>query len=136
MAKSRLVVQAHNDKEKTTVLTQSPTIQRVSQRLTLCLFMIFWDIMKLYLRDIAQAYISANKRLQRRFLLRAPIELSKLLGIPFRSILECLLLLYGIPESGNIWYGHYLKHYFVPPFANHLIRYLASGQISQITLFH
>ena len=29
--KSRLVVQAYNDDQKTTVLTQSPTIQRMSQ---------------------------------------------------------------------------------------------------------
>jgi hypothetical protein len=35
--KSRLVVQAYNDDEKSLVLTQSPTIQRVSQRIILCI---------------------------------------------------------------------------------------------------
>jgi hypothetical protein len=35
--KSRLVVQAYNDKDKEFVLTQSPTIQRSSQRLILCI---------------------------------------------------------------------------------------------------
>ncbi|KAM4066427.1 DUF1421 multi-domain protein [Hirsutella rhossiliensis] len=35
--KSRLVIQGHNDFEKTTLLTQSPTIQRVSQRLILAI---------------------------------------------------------------------------------------------------
>ena len=35
--KSRLVVQAYNDQGKELVLTQSPIIQRVSQRLILCL---------------------------------------------------------------------------------------------------
>lgn len=33
--KSRLVVQAYNDQGKSIVLTQSPTIQRLSQRLIL-----------------------------------------------------------------------------------------------------
>ena len=54
--KSRLVVQAYNDKDKNLVLTQSPTIQRVSQRLIVCLASIFQDNdnIKLYLRDITQ----------------------------------------------------------------------------------
>jgi hypothetical protein len=50
--KSRLVVQAYNNLEKDIVLTQSPTIQRVSQRLVLCLAAIMPD-KKLYLRDIS-----------------------------------------------------------------------------------
>jgi hypothetical protein len=35
--KSRLVVQAYNDQDKNLILTQSPTIQRVSQRIILAL---------------------------------------------------------------------------------------------------
>ncbi|KAI9044044.1 uncharacterized protein KD926_001866 [Aspergillus affinis] len=35
--KSRLVIQAYNDQGKDLILTQSPTIQRVSQRLILCI---------------------------------------------------------------------------------------------------
>jgi hypothetical protein len=50
--KSRLVVQAYNDQEKELVLTQSPTIQRVSQRLILCLAAILPQA-QLYLRDIS-----------------------------------------------------------------------------------
>ena len=56
--KSRLVVQAYNDQEKDLVLTQSPTIQRVSQRLIVCLAAMFQDNnIKLYLQDVTQAYI-------------------------------------------------------------------------------
>lgn len=35
--KSRLVIQVHNDMEKWPILTQSPTIQRMSQRLILAI---------------------------------------------------------------------------------------------------
>jgi hypothetical protein len=56
--KSRLVVQAYNDSGKELVLTQSPTIQRVSQRLIICTYAMAMDSTKdLYLRDITQAYV-------------------------------------------------------------------------------
>ena len=35
--KSRLVIQAYNDEGKEVILTQSPTIQRASQRLVIAL---------------------------------------------------------------------------------------------------
>jgi hypothetical protein len=52
--KSRLVVQAYKDNGKKTVLTQSPTIQHVSQRLILCLA-LYADL-DIHVRDITQAY--------------------------------------------------------------------------------
>ncbi len=39
--KSRLVIQTFNDKNKNLVLTQSSTIQRISQRLIVCLIVVF-----------------------------------------------------------------------------------------------
>jgi hypothetical protein len=50
--KFRLVIQAFNDQNKIFVLTQSSIIQRVSQRLIICLAVTFCQSMKLYLRDI------------------------------------------------------------------------------------
>lgn len=56
--KSRLVVQAYNDFNKDLVLTQLPTIQRISQRLIVCLTAILQDDnTKLFLRDVTQAYV-------------------------------------------------------------------------------
>lgn len=60
--KSRLVIQAYNNQGKKTILTQSPTIQRVSQRLLLCLSMMFSGC-KIYLRDISQAYTQSTTTL-------------------------------------------------------------------------
>jgi hypothetical protein len=48
-------MQAYNDLEKASVLTQSLTIMRVSQRLILCIAVI--GNHDLYLRDISQAYV-------------------------------------------------------------------------------
>jgi hypothetical protein len=49
--KSRLVMQTFNDQNKNLVLTQSSIIQRVNQRLIVCLIVIF-SKMNLYLRNI------------------------------------------------------------------------------------
>jgi hypothetical protein len=52
--KFRLMIQTFNDQNKTLVLIQSSIIQRVSQRLIICLAATL--SMKLYLRDIIQTY--------------------------------------------------------------------------------
>jgi hypothetical protein len=110
--KSRLVVQAYNDPEKDLVLTQSPTIQRVSQRLILCITAITQDSGKyLYLRDISQAYIQSATKLNRDFYIRAPPELGIALGVPQGTILKVVRPLYGIPEAGNHWFKTYHNHH-------------------------
>ena len=58
--KSRLVIQAYNDEGKAEILTQSPTIQRASQRLIVMLAPTMLQMqdrnMFMWLRDITQAY--------------------------------------------------------------------------------
>ena len=96
--KSRLVVQAYNDAEKELVLTQSPTIQRVSQRLILALTATLIGSGKnLYLRDISQAYVQSDTELCRDLYIKPPIELE----IAHNMVLKVIKPLYGIPEAGN-----------------------------------
>lgn len=100
--KSRLMVQAYNDFNKDLVLTQSPTIQRVSQRLIICMTATLQDDhTKLYLRDITQAYVQSTSDLNRDFYIRPPVELVKLLNVPANCILKVMKPLYGVPEAGN-----------------------------------
>jgi hypothetical protein len=73
--KSRLVVQAYNNDEKSLILTQSPTIQHVSQCIILCITPIINSNASLYLQDISQAYIQSTTLLNRDFYIRPPIEL-------------------------------------------------------------
>ncbi|KAI0994641.1 hypothetical protein K3495_g13539 [Podosphaera aphanis] len=56
--KSRLMIQGYSDNDKKLILTQSPTIQRSSQRVILSLFpSIKKKKLSLRTRDITQAYI-------------------------------------------------------------------------------
>ena len=108
--KSRLVVQAYADDEKQMVLTQSPTIQRVSQRLLLCLAAIELDS-KLYLRDISQAYVQSTTTLNRNFYIRPPMELADRLNLQNGFVLRVIKPLYGVPEAGNHWFKTYHSHH-------------------------
>ena len=111
--KSRLVVQAYNDQEKDLVLTQSPTIQRVSQRLIVCLAAMFQDNnnIKLYLRDVTQAYVQSTSNLNREFYIRPPPELISLLGASSDCVVKVMKPLYGVPEAGNHWFATYHTHH-------------------------
>jgi hypothetical protein len=104
--KSRLVVQAYNDYGKLDILTESPTIQRSSQRLILCLAAILPNT-KLYVRDISQAYVQSTTLLNRSFYMKPPAN-SALYG---KGLLKVLRPLYGIPEAGTHWYKTYHKHH-------------------------
>ena len=98
--KSRLMMQTYNDSTKHLVLTQSPTIQRVNQRLILCLAAIIFST-KLYLRNVIQAYIQFNIRLNRDFYIKASYELASMLGVENGNIIKIMKSLYEIFEVGN-----------------------------------
>jgi hypothetical protein len=103
--KSRLVIQAYRDDGKKAVLTQSPTIQRVSQRLILCLA-LYADL-GICTRDITQAYTQSKSQLARDFYVRPPQELH----LPDGVLLKVLLPLYGVPEAGTHWFRTYHEHH-------------------------
>ena len=74
--KSRLVIQGHSDTEKSGILTQSPTIQRASQRLIFSIAPSLMEKgMRVMLRNITQAYPQAKTRLFREILAHLPTEL-------------------------------------------------------------
>ncbi len=98
--KSRLVVQTFNDQNKNLVLTQSSTIQRVSQRLIVCLIVVF-SKMNLYLRDIIQTYVQSITSLNRDFFVRSSVELIKHLDVDSNSILKIVKSLYDVLEADN-----------------------------------
>jgi hypothetical protein len=104
--KSRLVVQAYNDQDKNLILTQSPTIQRVSQRIILALALTLQQKQPanaIYLWDISQAYVQSNTHLNREIFIHPPSEL----GLSKNSILRVIKPLYGVLEAGNHWFQTY-----------------------------
>jgi hypothetical protein len=111
LKKSRLVVQAYNDDSKHIVLTQSPTIQRISQRIILNIAAMTAKTTGLYLRDISQAYVQSTTMLNRDFYVNPPWELAKRLNLADDSVLKVVKPLYGVPEAGNHWFKTYHSHH-------------------------
>ncbi|KAI0991966.1 hypothetical protein K3495_g16220, partial [Podosphaera aphanis] len=105
--KSRLVIQAYNDKNKADILTQSPTIQRASQRIIICIASS--TSYSLHLRDVSQAYVQSTTNLNRKIFAKPPKEI--LHTLPQNSILHIKKPLYGIPEAGTHWFQTYQKHH-------------------------
>jgi hypothetical protein len=108
--KSRLVMQTFNDQNKNLILTQLFIIQRVNQRLIVCLIVVF-SKMNLYLRNIIQTYVQSITSLNRDFFVRSFVELIKHLDIDTNSILKIIKLLYDVFEADNHWFVIYHVHH-------------------------
>ncbi len=98
--KSRFVMQTLNDQNKNLILTQSFIIQRISQRLIVCLIVVF-SKMNLYLRNITQTYVQSVTSLNRDFFVRSFDELIKHLDIDTNSIFKVVKSLYDVLEADN-----------------------------------
>jgi hypothetical protein len=111
--KSRLVIQGYQDDGKEMILTQSPTIQRASQRVIVALAPSLVQLqdrkMNLWLRDISQAYVQSTTKLNRMILARLPKEIQHL--YPEGTIMVVIRPLYGIAEAGTHWWATYSKHH-------------------------
>ncbi|EKD14167.1 polyprotein [Drepanopeziza brunnea f. sp. 'multigermtubi' MB_m1] len=97
--KSRIVVQAFQDKGKTRVLTESPTVQRAGQRLCCALAP---SLIKDYEcqvcgKDITQAYTQSSTKLIRIIVVRPPKEITH--RFPPGTLFLMTGPLYGIPEA-------------------------------------
>ncbi len=98
--KFRLVIQTFNDQNKILVLIQSSIIQRISQRLIICLA-VSLSQMKLYLRDITQIYVQFRFNLNRDFYVQSFHELIKLMRIFNDCILKVIKSLYDVSKADN-----------------------------------
>ena len=106
--KSRLVVQGYDDRGKKEILTQSPTIQRASQRILFGLApSLCSNSMNIYLRDISQAYTQSSTHLNRDVFIKPPSELS----LPKNIMLKIIRPLYGLAEAGTHWFHTYHNHH-------------------------
>jgi hypothetical protein len=97
--KLRWIIQGYNNRGKKSILTQSSTIQRMSQRLIMIITMPL--IIKSYilkLRDITQVYPQSSFELKREIFAKLPKELRN--AYPSDTIIQMIQPLYGIAESG------------------------------------
>lgn len=108
--KSRLVIQGYNDDGKEAILTQSPTIQRASQRLMIAIApSLLKQDMSMQLRDITQAYVQSETPLNRLILAQLPSQIRD--DYPEGTIMRILKPLYGIAEAGTHWWATYSRHH-------------------------
>jgi hypothetical protein len=109
--KSRLVVQGYNDEGKETILTQSPTIQRASQRLIVAIApsLLRDGSASLQLRDITQAYVQSQTILNRLIVAKLPNQIQH--QYPEGTVMKILKPLYGIAEAGTHWWATYSNHH-------------------------
>jgi hypothetical protein len=91
------------------VLTQSSTIQQVSQQLILYIAAI--RLYSLYLQNILQVYIQSTTNLNCEFYIHLSQELETKLEINKDSVLKVLKPLYSIPEARNHWFKTYHSHH-------------------------
>jgi hypothetical protein len=92
--KSRLVVQTYNDHEKTLMLTQAFTIQRMSQRIILVIAANINENHHLYLKNLTQTYIQSKSFLNRMFFICSLLDLNSFDDV----ILRIIKFLYDVFE--------------------------------------
>jgi hypothetical protein len=97
--KSRWIIQSYNNHSKKRILTQSPTIQRISQRLILAfaLFLLRQGCL-IKLRNITQAYSQSVIKLARNIYATLLKELQA--KYPSNIIVKITRPFYGIAEAG------------------------------------
>jgi hypothetical protein len=98
--KFRLMIQTFNDQNKILILTQSSIIQRINQRLIICL-VVSLSQMKLYLRNITQIYVQFRFNLNRDFYVQSLSKLIKLMRIFNDCILKMIKSLYDVSKANN-----------------------------------
>jgi hypothetical protein len=95
--KSRLMIQTYNDHEKTLMLTQAFTIQRMSQRIILVITASISENHHLYLRNITQTYTQSKNLLNRMFFIRSSLDLD--IDLSDDAILRVIKFLYDVSEA-------------------------------------
>jgi hypothetical protein len=97
--KSRWIIQGYNNRGKKSILTQFPTIQRMSQRLIMIITMpLIIENYVLKLRNITQVYPQLSFEFKREIFAKLPKELRN--AYPPDTIIQIIRPLYRIAESG------------------------------------
>ena len=95
-------MQTYNDFNKMSVLTQFLIIQQMSQRVILCLTAMFKNsLIKLYFRDVIQAYVQLIFSLNWEFYIKSSSEFTVTLDAIKTDVVKIVKSLYKILEMSN-----------------------------------
>lgn len=106
--KARLVAMGHTDREKDYIISDAPTLMRYAMRSLLALASSLK--LKIYSRDVRQAYLQSNDDFKRQVYIRIPKGYD---NIPPHFVLQVLKPLYGLTESGSYWIETYLNFFLL-----------------------
>ena len=116
--KSRLIMQTYNDFNKNQIFIQSSIIQRMSQRLVVCITVVFKinsndlsNSMKLFLRNVIQIYVQSIFNLNREFYVKSFHEFVSIMKTSYDCIFKVMKSLYEIFETNHHWFFIYHKHH-------------------------
>ena len=95
--KARFVLGGHKDRDKNRIVHNSTTLRHSSVRVWMALATIMgFDI---WSSDVTQAYLQAGAKLQRKVFTRPNI-----LNLAQNELLQVILPLYGLTDSGDYWH--------------------------------
>ena len=116
--KSRLIMQTYNDFNKNQVFIQSSIIQRMNQRLIVCITIVFEinlndsnNSMKLFFRNVIQTYVQSIFNLNREFYVKSFHEFVSIMKTSYDCIFKVMKSLYEIFETNHHWFFIYHKHH-------------------------
>lgn len=101
MPKSRLVGQGHKDKANPFIVHSASALRQSSTRLLVSTSAVLGY--RLFLHDVDQAYLQSKDKLSRDIYLKLRHDDAQLFGLAEGELLKVLLLLHGIPDSGDYW---------------------------------
>ena len=116
--KSRLIMQAYNNFNKNQIFTQLSIIQRMSQRLIVCITVVFEinssnssNSVQLFFWNVIQTYVQSIFNLNWEFYIKLFHKFASVMKTSYDCILKIMRSLYEVLETGNYWFFTYHKHH-------------------------
>ena len=111
-------MQIYNDFNKNQVFIQSSIIQRMNQRLIVCIAVVLEvnsndsnNSMKLFFRNVIQTYVQSIFNLNREFYVKSFHEFVSIMKTSYDCIFKVMKSLYEVFKTNNHWFFIYHKHH-------------------------
>ena len=111
-------MQTYNDFNKNQVFTQSSIIQRMSQRLVVCITVVLEvnsndsnNSTKLFFRNVIQTYVQSIFNLNREFYVKSFHKFVSIMKTSYNCIFKVMKSLYEMFETNNHWFFIYHKYH-------------------------
>ena len=111
-------MQIYNDFNKNQVFIQSSIIQRMNQRLIVCITVVLKvnsndsnNSMKLFFQNVIQTYVQSIFNLNRKVYVKSFQKFVSIMKTSYNCIFKIMKSLYEVFETNNYWFFIYHKHH-------------------------